>query len=153
MISFTNRIRIDRPVEEVFAYLSDLEHTPEWNWAITETRKISPGPVSVGTRYRQTRSVPRQDTEVLRISALKANQSVEVEGTLAGLPAHVSYELTETATGTELVNTIDLEVRGALRFVSPLLGNRIKRAVADNLNELKTLLQASAAHAARDVPA
>jgi len=46
MISFTNTIHIDRPMEEVYAYLSDLEHTPEWNWAITETKKATSGPTT-----------------------------------------------------------------------------------------------------------
>ena len=59
MISFTKTIHINRPIDEVYAYLADLEHTPEWNWAITETKKTTPGPVAVGTRYRQSGSVPR----------------------------------------------------------------------------------------------
>ena len=59
MVQFSNTVEIARPRSEVFAYLADLEHTPEWNWAITETRKVTSGPVGVGTVYQQTRSVPR----------------------------------------------------------------------------------------------
>jgi uncharacterized membrane protein len=58
MTNVTNTILINRPVDEVYAFLADLEHTPEWNWAISETKKTTPGPVAVGTRYRQSRSVP-----------------------------------------------------------------------------------------------
>lgn len=142
MISFTNTIRIDRPVDEVYAYLSDLEHTPEWNWAITETVKATPGPIGVGTRYRQTRSVPQPATEMLEITALKANRHIEVRGTLARFPASLTYRLDRRIGGTELTNTVDLEANGPLRLIESALGSRIKRAVADNLSQLKNLLEA-----------
>ena len=141
MISFTNTIQIDRPIEEVYAYLSDLEHTPEWNWAITETKKTTSGPTTVGTRYRQSRSVPQAGTEVLEITALETGRHIEVVGTLAQFPARLSYRLDGMESGTELTNTVNLEPQGALRLVAPVLGNRIKRAVADNLGQLKSRLE------------
>lgn len=142
MINFTNTIFISRPVEQVYAYLADLEHIPEWNWAITETRKITAGPVTVGTRYRQSRNVPQPATEELEITVLEPNRRIEVAGTLARFPALLTYHLVRSPTGTELTNTVVLEPEGALRLVGPLLGNRIRQSVADNLSRLKSLLEA-----------
>lgn len=141
MISFTNVIHINRSADEVYDYLSDLEHTPEWNWAITETRKTSPGPITVGTRYQQSRRVPQPAIETLEITALEPNRRIEVEGTLAQFPAQLSYQIVEKEAGTELTNTVNLEPRGALRLVAPVLSGRIERAVGDNLGELKTRLE------------
>lgn len=147
MIRFTNTVYLALPVEEVFAYLSDLEHTPEWNWAITETKKMTPGPTSVGTRYRQTRTVPQTGTEDLEVVGLEPNRRIDIRGTLAQFPAHLSYQVENAGEGTRLINTLQLEPQGALRLVGPLVGARIKRAVADNLGQLKTLLEAGAAPA------
>ena len=36
MIRFANTIDIAREPATVYAYLADLEHTPEWNWAIAQ---------------------------------------------------------------------------------------------------------------------
>lgn len=141
MISFTNTIHINRKSKDVYAYLSDLEHTPEWNWAITETRKTTPGPTKVGTQYTQTRSVPQPSTEVLEIAGLEPDRRIEVRGTLAQFTARLSYDLAPTVDGTKLTNTVDLEPQGSLRLIAPILGGRIKRAVADNLNVLKTQLE------------
>ena len=141
MITFTNTVRINRPPAEVYAYLADLEHVPEWNWAITETTKATPGPISVGTRYRQTRSTPRPATEILEITELDTNHHIEIQGTLAQLPARLTYHLTEVEGGTELANTVNLEPHGALQLASPVLGPRIEKAVASNLNDLKTRLE------------
>jgi uncharacterized protein YndB with AHSA1/START domain len=141
MISFTNTIHIERPVGEVYDYLADLEHTQEWNWAITETRKVTPGPVTVGTRYRQTRSVPRPSTEELEITALEPNRLIEVDGTLARFPAHLSYQLESFGAGTALSNAVLLQTEGALRLIGPLVRSRVRHSVADNLDKLKSLLE------------
>lgn len=142
MISFTNTIHIDLPTDDVYAYLSDLEHIPEWNWAITATKKMTPGPIAVGTTYQQTRSVPQPATETLEVTRLEPNRRIAIQGTLARFPAELGYHLQPTDTGTELTNTVNLETQGALRLVAPALGYRIRRAVADNLNVLKARLEA-----------
>ena len=141
MINFTNTIHINRPSKAVYTYLANLENTPEWNWAITETRKTTPGPTGVGTQYTQTRSVPQPSTEVLEIAGLDPDRRIEVRGTLAQFTAHLSYDLSPTVDGTKLINTVNLEPQGSLRLISPILGGRIKRAVADNLNVLKAQLE------------
>ena len=141
MITFTNTVRVNRAIEDVYAYLSDLEHTPEWNWAITETRKITPGPRRVGSRYQQTRSVPRHATEILEITALEENRLVEVRGTLASFGAYLIYRLHSTGSGTEIANAVRLEPSGALQLAAPLLGARIGRSVAHNLGQLRINLE------------
>ncbi len=44
MLEFENTIRIDRPIAEVFAFLSDLENIPKWNYYVLEVTKLSNGP-------------------------------------------------------------------------------------------------------------
>jgi len=58
MATFQNTVTIRRPVRDVFAFLADFENIPKWNYAIVKTEKTSPGPVGVGTTYRQLRSIP-----------------------------------------------------------------------------------------------
>ena len=141
MINFENTVRIKRSAGEVYDYVSDLEHTPEWNWAITETVKTTPGPPAVGSRYRQTRSVPQPAVEFIEIVRLDPGRLIEVEGTLAGFQARLRYHLVGSADSTDLKNSVELEAGGALRLVSPILGSRIKKAVADNLGVLKDRLE------------
>jgi len=140
MITFTNTIRINRPVADVYAYLSDLEHAPEWNWAIAKTTRTTPGRVAVGTRYRQTRTSPGPGTDTLEITALDVNRHIAVRGTLAQLPARLAYDLHKVDGATELTNTVTLEPQGPLRLAAPVTGLGIKRGVADNLDQLKKRL-------------
>jgi carbon monoxide dehydrogenase subunit G len=142
MIDFTNTISIERPISDVFSYLSDLEHIPEWNWAIAETTKITPGPTTVGTRYRQTRATPRPATEMLEITELDPHGRIEVRGVLADMPAHLTYVLEEQGSGTVLTNAVSLDAEGPVRLLAPLFSRRISQAVASNLNDLKARLEA-----------
>ena len=141
MIEFTNTVVVDRPASEVYDYLSDLENVPDWNWAISRTEKLTPGPPRVGTRYRQTRTVPRPATEALEISGLEPDRVVEIQGTLAGMPARLRYTLKESGPETEITNTVHLVVRGVLQLAAPALGRRIDRAVVSNLRDLKKELE------------
>lgn len=141
MIRFRNTIEIGRRPADVFAYLADLEHTPEWNWAISSTRKVTPGPVDVGSRYRQTRSVPRPAVEMLEVTRLDPDQRIEIVGELASFPAHLTYELSPSPRGTILVNSVELEPSGPLGLLGSLFTGRVEASVAENLGVLRTLLE------------
>ena len=145
MIRFDNTIDIARDPDEVYAYLADLEHTPEWNWAITSTQKVTPGPVGIGTRYRQTRSVPRPAVEFIEISGLDPGRSIEIAGVLGPFQARLTYELWPSPVGTRLVNRVELSPPVPLGPVGGLLGTRVRSSVSENLEVLRQRLGRPAA--------
>jgi uncharacterized protein YndB with AHSA1/START domain len=138
---FTNTITIDRPPASVFAYLADLENLPAWNYALAETRQVSPGPPGVGTRYRQTRTIPVHAEESLEITEFTPNRQLAVQGTLNAFPAHLTYTLQPAGEGSTLVNTVELQAPRPLNLLGPVVAGRIKSAVAANLADLKRLLE------------
>jgi uncharacterized protein YndB with AHSA1/START domain len=142
-MKFTNTITIDRPPATVFAYLANLENLPQWNYALAETRQLTPGPPAVGTRYRQTRTIPVHTEESLEITELTPNRNLTVQGTLNSLPAKLTYTLTPDDRGTTLTNTVDLHPPRPLNLLAPIALSRIKSAVAANLAALKQLLEQS----------
>ena len=50
----TMSITIDRPVDEVFAFVSDARNVLEWLPGASERRKVTDGPIGVGTRFEAT---------------------------------------------------------------------------------------------------
>jgi uncharacterized protein YndB with AHSA1/START domain len=142
MATFENTVTIRRAVEDVFAFLADFENIPTWNYAIVETKKTSPGPVGVGTTYRQLRSVPSRSEEGFQVTAFEPSSRLEVHGDIGPFTATISYLLAPTDHGTRLTNVVDLEsASGVLRLVAPLAASRVKTAVAANLDTLKQLLE------------
>jgi uncharacterized membrane protein len=52
MVQFENSITIDRPVDEVFAYVADVANDPAWHTDVVEGRKVSDGPIGIGSRLQ-----------------------------------------------------------------------------------------------------
>jgi carbon monoxide dehydrogenase subunit G len=140
-MKFANTVTIARPPEDVFAFLADLENLPRWNYAIQQTRKVTPGPLAVGTRYHQVRTVPTRQEESLEVVDLEHGRRLIVEGTLSMLPARLEYDLVPQGGGTVVTNTVELDVPPPLALVSLVATRRIKPAVAENLAVLKTILE------------
>ena len=141
MATFENTEMIARPIKEVFAFLSDLENIPKWNYAIVETRKISEGPVGVGTTYHQVRSVPSRSEERLEITTYSPPRQLEIRGQLGPFASRLVYALDATGEGTRVTNTVELELGGPGRLLGRVAVPRVREAVAANLRKLKELLE------------
>jgi uncharacterized protein YndB with AHSA1/START domain len=138
---FENTITIERSPGDVFAYLADFENVPTWNHAIVETRKVSDGPVGVGARYRQVRSLPRPSEESFEVTEFEPDARLSVEGTFGPFPGRMGYLLEPIAGGTRVSNVVELQPTGALRLVGGLATSRLRSAVGANLGKLKELLE------------
>jgi Polyketide cyclase / dehydrase and lipid transport len=142
MPTFENTVTIQRPAGEVFAFLADFENIPAWNYAIEDTTKTSTGPVGVGTRYRQTRSIPRRSTEDFEVTVFEPTSRLAIHGQIGPFQATISYVLDAAAGATRLVNSVELNPsQPRLRLLAPVVTPRIKAAVAQNLGKLKLILE------------
>jgi uncharacterized protein YndB with AHSA1/START domain len=142
-MKFTNVVTINRPRADVFAYLAHFENIPLWNYAISETRKLTSGPVGVGTRYRQVRTIPTPSEEEFEVVEFEPDHRLSVDGDLALFHGRVSYALDSTGDATMLTNSMDLRASGPLNMVAQLATRRVQSAVATNLGALKELLERS----------
>ena len=144
MIRFTETVEIERPVDRVFSFISNLENTPRWNDDVVKTKKMSPGPIEEGTVFRQYRDGPPGGAgEAVAITTHTPPERLELEARLADSPARVSYEFDEIDGGTRLVSEIEIEPKGAMKLIAPVVESRVKHAVAEDLAELKRVLEAA----------
>ena len=141
MATFDNTVLIRRSIEDVFGFLSDLENVPKWNYAIVETRKVSEGPIGVGTTYHQVRSVPSRSEERLEITTYDPPRQLEIRGQLGPFASRLVYALDASPEGTRLTNTVEVELRGPGRLLGRVAVPRVRDAVAANLRKLKELLE------------
>jgi uncharacterized membrane protein len=138
MIEFENRIEIDRPVEEVFRFLADLENLPKWNYFVTRVQKISPGPLAEGAVYHQER---KTDIQELRIVELEKDWLLTVETVPPSKPElRRSMTFEEINGKTRVIDRWSLE-SGYPRLLQQLARRKVKSAVQDNLLKLKELLE------------
>ncbi len=140
-MQFTNTITINRQLAVVFAYLADFQNLPRWNYAISETRKLTTGPVNVGTRYLQTRTVPAHSEESFEVTEFEPELRIAIRGSLSSFPAQLSYTFHRLGDSTTLTNSVDLQPPRPLNLLGPIATRQIKSAVAANLDVLKKILE------------
>jgi uncharacterized membrane protein len=137
-------IEIDRPQEEVFAYLDELDRHSEWQGDLISSRLETEGPVGVGTRASDKRKVP-------------------------GGPREMSYEITEhdpphksswrvldgpvRAVGSVIVESVgdggrsrvtvefDLEGHGIGVVIAPFARMQARKQVPRDQAKLKEILE------------
>jgi carbon monoxide dehydrogenase subunit G len=140
--TFENTITIHRAPEEVFAFLADFENVPKWNYAIDKTRKTSPGPVGIGTTYRQTRSIPGKSEEGFEVTVFEPGKRLAIRGQIGPFRARIGYLVEAAPGGTRLTNDVALDASpGVLGLAARLATSRVKAAVAENLSKLKEILE------------
>lgn len=140
-MKLTNTITINRRPADVFAFLAHFENLPRWNYAISETWKITAGSVGIGSRYRQTRTVPTRSEETFEVTEFEPARRLSIRGPLGPFGAEVAYLLASVENGTSLTNTMNLQPSGPLRLIAPLAASSVKSAVAANLGSLKQILE------------
>jgi uncharacterized protein YndB with AHSA1/START domain len=81
MARFKQSIVINRPVEQVFRFVSDLENDPPWS-GTAEMRRTSPGPIGIGTTFQQSdRLLGRRLELTLRVVAYEPNRKITLTTT------------------------------------------------------------------------
>jgi len=141
-MQFENTVTIRRPAEDVFVFLADFENVPSWNHAIQSTTKTSPGPVGVGSTYRQIRSEPNKSEEGFEVTVFEPTSRLTIDGEIGPFHARVDYRLEPIEGATRLINGVELEPSSAVsKLLAPFAGSRVKAGVAENLDTLKQILE------------
>src|SRR5215212_7818774 len=138
MLEFENTIRIERAVDEIFAFLSDFENIPKWNYYVLEVRQLSERPIGVGTTYHQVRKADQQD---FRIIEFEPDHTVTVKTLPQSSPSFERrFTLYEEGDTTRVRDEWKLDT-GRPAVLERLARGRVKSAVAENLAKLKELLE------------
>jgi uncharacterized membrane protein len=138
VLEFENTIPIERPIDEVFAFLSDFENIPKWNYYVLEVRQLSESPIGIGTTYHQVRKSDQQD---FRIIEFEANNTVAVKTLPQSSPSFERrFTLYEEGETTRIRDQWKLDT-GRPALLEWLARGRVKSAVSEDLTKLKELLQ------------
>lgn len=135
-------IVVNRPVREVFEFVTNPENDNVWVAFSREVRKLSPGPICVGTRFRQRGAVMGLQVPVVwEITEFERYRRMAA-ATLTG-PAAFKGQYTFEAVpgGTQLVKSGQIEFDGLLRLIEPVLGGLFQNALQGDMNRLKMLME------------
>ena len=145
MITNKKIITISRPVEEVFAYVGDAGNGPKWQKALVEVRRITAGPLGVGTQYSGVRKFMGRNMEsIIQYTTYEPNKKVVFKSISGSSPLEQTFLFESTAGGTQLTTRLEMETSGLMGLAKPLIASSLKREVDENFDILKDLLESRA---------
>ncbi|MFI5258719.1 MAG: SRPBCC family protein [Candidatus Limnocylindrales bacterium] len=137
-----NTVRIDRPVDAVFAYVADGEKCPQWRSGVLDIKKLYGD--GLGAKYAQGVSGPmgRRVAADYEITAYELNERIEFQTTAGPVRPHGRYDFEPAGDGTRLTFSLDAEVKGLQKM---LMGSMVQRTMDGEvaaLDNLKRVLEA-----------
>ncbi|CAM3253454.1 SRPBCC family protein [Nocardioides dubius] len=114
-------LTVQRPIDEVFAYLQDFTTTEEWDPGTVRTVRES-GDGGVGTRYHNVSRFLGRETELTYVvEQVSAPTLFKLRGENKTLVAHDTMTLREVGpNATELTYRAEFDFKGLARLIAPL---------------------------------
>jgi uncharacterized protein YndB with AHSA1/START domain len=141
-------VTVEKPLDTVFAYLSDFTTTTEWDPGTVKTIRAS-GDGGFGTEYENTSTFAGRQTQLTYVvQELVPNQRISLRGENKTVIAHDTMTFREvgsqeTGLKTEVTYTADFTFKGLTKFIAPLmtpaftrLGNEAETGMAAALARL-----------------
>jgi uncharacterized protein YndB with AHSA1/START domain len=148
MAKFEINLVISRPVEEVFAFISNPENLPRWRAATLEIRRLSSEPFEIGSIVRgRFTFLGRPFEGNLEIIAREPHRSYATKMVEGPFPLEARYTLEPSEGGTQLTLVVQGEPGGFFKLAEPLVVSLAKRSYESDLHNLKEMLEAQAVQA------
>lgn len=146
MAPIVSSIEISRRPEDVFAYLADPSHVPDWQESAVSAR--GDAPLTVGSRVVVTRRVGRTErtmtNEVTEVNPPTSWALRGVDGPIRG-NVRGTIEPLEQGERSRVTIALDFEGHGIGKLLLPLFVRRqVQAEMPKNMQNLKNRLESSA---------
>jgi uncharacterized protein YndB with AHSA1/START domain len=138
VIKIERTITIHRAVDEVFAYISDVQHSPQYISGQREAHKTSTGPMGVGTTFATSGKFVRRGT-TCEVTEFEPNRRLSWKAT-SGTRATTTWAFQPSGPSTRITFTRVANANGLLRLPQSLLQGLANGQVDQDLGTLKELL-------------
>jgi uncharacterized membrane protein len=143
MLQVNSNILINRPLQQVFDFISDFENAPKWQTGVVTSHKVTAGPVRVGTRFEEdVRLVLWKIKSACIITEVEPGRSfsfsagsrqIDYQGRFTFEPVGESTRVTIEARGW---------MKGTWRLLEPLFTMDAKNSVKKELARARKALEA-----------
>ena len=143
MIRIEHSVVIDRPLDDVFAYLAAPWNMPEWQEAVLEATPIGDQPIGPDTRVRVRRRFMGQTvTLVLDTTEFELNERFAFASESGPIALRGTVAVERHERGTSVVFTVSGEAEGLFSLAGPFIEQVVRKETVDNATRLKEILEA-----------
>lgn len=134
-------ITINRPVEEVFAFVTDVGNWARWNEELTHVEQVSEGPIGVGTICRGTAEIMGRMAFAAEILEYEPNQKVVQRMTIGPMQIQGAWLFEPVPGGTRVTMSSKGQSEGLFKLGGSLFDGMIKKRLEANLARLKAIME------------
>ena len=136
-------IVIARPVEVVFAYISNYEHDCQWRAGLIEMTQTPPGRTQIGTKTREVvRFFGKKRVTPAEITQYEPDRKVAFAGLMAkSVPVSGSRTVERRGDQTRFIYQAKVELSGFSLLIEPLMAAILRRRFMSDLRCLKERLE------------
>lgn len=133
--------RVATPLEEAFNYTADFTNIENWDPGVASSRRVDDGELGVGSEFDvMVKFGPSESPMTYKITHYEPHTRVVLEGVGKTLTAIDDIQFAPVDGGTEVSYTADLQFKGFMRFVAPLLGSTLDKVGKKALDGLESQL-------------
>ena len=141
-MEFDLDIVIDRAVEDVFEYVTNVRNLPEWQETAIEADWVEGASPGKGARLRERRDLLGRTIESeLEVTAYEPDRRFDVKSLTGPIRFEVRHSFEAADQGTRLQLTAEGEAGGMLRFAGPMVARQAERQFRADLERLKHVLE------------
>ena len=136
---------IDRPVEDVWKFMTDISNKPKWGDVGEEMKQTSEGPFAAGTTLQLSGAfLGRHVTYDLRITEFEPIRKFTAEFTNGFIKGtKVSYLMEPVESGkTKLTRMTEGQLNGLSKILQPFMIRRTRRSSEEDVTKVKHALEA-----------
>jgi uncharacterized protein YndB with AHSA1/START domain len=139
MPSAQHGVTINRPVEEVFAFVADGEQCRQWRSGVLDIKRLN-GDGSVGTTYAQVVKGPmgRRIAADYMVTTYLPNERLEFQTVAGPARPHGRYDFEQADGGTRLTFSLDAKL-GAI--ASLFMGGMVQKTMNSEVRAIERLKQ------------
>jgi uncharacterized protein YndB with AHSA1/START domain len=141
MISMEHSVVIDRPVEEVFAFVADQANEPKWHKDVLEAHPQQP--LEPGATVKWLVRFMGKNNYVVEVTAFEPHRRIELTTRQGPLKPTLTHTFEPTDGATRYQRHVQIPLDGMFRLVGPIMKitGAARRRNARWAENLKTLLE------------
>jgi carbon monoxide dehydrogenase subunit G len=135
--------QIAAPVERVFQIFSDVEHGAEHVSGIKKIEMLTPGPVGLGARWRETREMlGTADSAEMEITSFERNRTYTLTHHKGGVRIDTKFLFEPSGEGTKVSVEFELDSAGLppglLAPINWAIAAKVRGVLGKDLADLKS---------------
>ena len=145
MITFDFGGLVDRPIKDVFAFVSNPNNMSQWNSTVVSLQQAIPGTVEVGTKFKTVGEMMGRRVEgEMQITIHEPDTQCGFQLQAGPMQVNLTFAFKTVGTGTKISLNAQGNPGGIFKLAEGVMAGQVKSMMEGNLARLKTALEKEA---------